>query len=161
MLAILTKLLPLRDWCYIGVIIALLAAFGWYTYHERSVGAQKVVAADTRLATKQAARVAKVETNETADIQASRVQYKAAVAAPTAPAPSIVCRAAAPGRSVVPGHGRAAAGSNGASAVPAESTVPFDPAPAVINDGRDADAQIAELQAYIRACQKAGVCKVN
>src|SRR5581483_1039945 len=97
------------------------------------------------------------------------------VAAPVPPAsvPRIVCHGASSGSGSVPSHASASGAGHAAPAVPAESTgrpdapsvgpessgPPFDPAPAVVKDGRDADAQIKLLQSYIKACQDAGICK--
>jgi hypothetical protein len=38
-------MIPFKDWIYGGVIVALLAGFGWYTVHERNLGAAHEVAA--------------------------------------------------------------------------------------------------------------------
>jgi hypothetical protein len=38
-------LIPVKDWIYAGIIAALLAGFGWYTVHERNLGAAHEVAA--------------------------------------------------------------------------------------------------------------------
>jgi hypothetical protein len=37
----------LKDYLYLGVLVAVLAAFGLYTHHEREVGRQAVERADT------------------------------------------------------------------------------------------------------------------
>jgi len=34
------SLIPIKDWIYLGAIVALLSVFGWYTVHERHIGAQ-------------------------------------------------------------------------------------------------------------------------
>lgn len=39
------SLVPLKDWIYGGIIVALLAGFGVYTVHERHLGAAHEVAA--------------------------------------------------------------------------------------------------------------------
>jgi hypothetical protein len=66
-------LLPLKDWVYLGVILALLAAFGGYTIHERRAGAAHEITAlqkssakltadaDKKIATLTAAHAATVE----------------------------------------------------------------------------------------------------
>lgn len=161
MLALLSKLIPFRDWVYLGAFVALLIAFGVYTHHERVIGEQKVEAVDAKLAAAQVQLNKKVEANAQSDIKSSVAQYNASVSAPIASVPVLVCRSAASGSDTVRGHAGATGASNGAARVPAESTVPFNPAPAVINDARDADAQVTLLQSYVRACQKAGYCKVN
>jgi hypothetical protein len=157
MLAILSKLVPIRDWIYLGVFVALIGAFAYYTHHERVVGAQKVVAANVVAAQKQAAAVAKVESSAKAEIQSATQAYASAVAAASLPAPSLVCHSTAASRSV-PGHAGPSSGGNGISSVPAESSVPFDPAPGVLDNDKQADSQVRLLQSYIRACQAAGLC---
>lgn len=160
MLALLSKLVPFRDWVYLGAIVALLITFGVYTHHERAIGEHKIEAVDAKLAAAQRQHNQKVEDNAQSDIGASVAQYNVSVGGPLAPVPVLVCNRA-PGPAAVRDHAGAPAASDGRASVPAESTVPFDPAPAVINDARDADAQVTLLQSYIRACQKAGFCKAN
>jgi hypothetical protein len=41
----LLALIPGKDWLYGGIIVALLAGFGWFTVHERHAGAAHEVAA--------------------------------------------------------------------------------------------------------------------
>jgi len=41
----LIALIPGKDWLYGGIIVVLLAGFGWYTVHERHAGAAHEVAA--------------------------------------------------------------------------------------------------------------------
>ncbi|HXS14413.1 MAG TPA: hypothetical protein VN734_17070 [Acidobacteriaceae bacterium] len=159
MLALLSKLVPIRDWVYFGVFVALIAGFAYYTHHERVIGEQKIEALDSKLAAAQAAHVQKVESDANVDVGKAVAQYSAAVSVPLLPAPVLVCHAAPSGSGAVRSDASAAGSGDGAPGVPAESTVPFDPAPAVIEDGRDADAQVTLLQAYIRACQKAGACR--
>lgn len=154
----LLKLLPARDWGYIAAIAALLIAFGWYTHHERAVQHAKDVAANAKAVATQIANNAKVEADANKQITAAVGAYKASVSAPpVVHAPRLVCHAAASG-SAVQSHAGAAAGSDGGASVPAESTVPFDPAPGVLGDARDADAQVVLLQRYVRICQEKGIC---
>ena len=42
LLAFLGKI-PIKDWIYIGIILALIGGFTWYTFHERSVGRQQEI----------------------------------------------------------------------------------------------------------------------
>ena len=39
------SLIPVKDWIYGGIIVAILAGFGWYTVHERNIGAAHETAA--------------------------------------------------------------------------------------------------------------------
>jgi hypothetical protein len=158
MLAILSKVIPFRDWIYLGVFVALIGGFVYYTHHERVIGAQKIEAADKAAAQKQAATVAKVEDNARTELQSATQAYAAAMDAAHAPAPKLVCYSAAPNSGRVPGHAGTSGSGNGTPSVPAESSVPFDPAPAILDNDKQADAQVALLQSYIRACQSAGIC---
>lgn len=152
----LLRLVPLKDWIYGGIIVGLLVAFGCYTVHERHVGAAKIEAIDARAVKAQKAHNKEVETRAKTTIDSAAAQYKAAVAAPPArDAPHIVC--------VNPRRGGHVSGNAGdrprvdaGTSVPEESTV--DPGPALDTVGRDADAQVKALQAYVTACQAAGVC---
>jgi hypothetical protein len=62
----LLALIPAKDWLYGAVIVALLAGFGWYTVHERNLGAAHEVAALKTSSDKLLAQTAK----QTADLQA-------------------------------------------------------------------------------------------
>lgn len=158
MLSALTKLLPSKDWCYCGIILVIAGCFVYYTHHERVIGAQRVVAADIRAAQKQAAAVAKVESSAKVEVQNATQAYAAAISAARVPAPHIVCYGPAPGSRSMPSHAGPASGGHGSASVPAESTVPFDPAPGILDNDKQADAQVTLLQSYIRECQAAGVC---
>lgn len=153
----LLKLIPLKDWLYCGIIAALLAGFGVYTIHERHVGAQRIELADQRAVAAETARNKAIETAAVSEVNVSVQKYQAAVAAPTLPAPRIVCHAANSGP--VPGHAGSPGAGDDRTNVP-ESTGPsFDPAEHVLAAGKQADAQVTLLQDYVKACQTAGVCK--
>jgi hypothetical protein len=160
----LLKLIPLRDWCYIGAILVLLAGFGWYTHHERAVQHERDVAADAKAVHLQELHNRDVENaaQDAINEAVSRFTFNSAPV-PLEP-PRLVCHEA--GGSAVRDHAGTPAASDGAVAsagvVPEESTVPFDPAPEVLGDARDADkvsAQAQLLQDYVRACQAAGLCR--
>lgn len=38
--------LPLKDYLYLGAIVALVLAFGWFVHHERAIGRQQIEQAD-------------------------------------------------------------------------------------------------------------------
>ena len=67
MLAFL-KLVPLKTWLYVGVLVALLVSFGMYTSHERTIGAARILAADA---------AALVKAQRLADIQTAALAQKA------------------------------------------------------------------------------------
>ena len=88
-------LIPLKDWIYLGVIVALLAAFGGYTVHERRAGAAHEITAlqkssakltadaDKKIATLTAAHAAtlkKVLSDHDAQIAADTSQHNSDLA---------------------------------------------------------------------------------
>jgi hypothetical protein len=158
----LLKLIPLKDLGYVVVILVIIAAFGSYTLHERHVQAAKDAAKDAALARAQIAHNIQVETHANQQIAADVKEFDKTVAEPIplVDIPRILCNAA-PAVPAVPDHDSTPSGSNDTPAVPEESTVPFNPAPTVVEDGRDADAQIKLLQGYIHACIDAGICKAK
>lgn len=150
-------LIPLRDWCWAALAAALLGGGLYAIHHEREIGAQKVVAADAKVAQAQVIHNTEVTNRVKTALAAAEAQFTAARSAPTLPAPSIVCVTAARYRRPVSSAPSTPGGSDVSSFVPEEATVSFDPAPAVLAIGRDADAQVALLQATIKSYQAAGV----
>jgi hypothetical protein len=156
MLALL-KLVPIKDWIYAGIIVALLAAFGWYTAHERGIGEKKIEAADAKVAAAQIVHNEEVENGVKSKLADALEKYELAPVVPTAaPLPRVVCHAT--GGGVVPGGRSAGSGSDGAGAsVPAPATAAdagFDPAPAVSEDGLDGDKEILRLKAKVVLLQE-------
>lgn len=161
MLALLA-LIPIKDWIYTG-LIAVILAVGGYEWHKHDVeeqakGAAAILASDRKAAAEEAGIVAEDKLHEQEAIAQAVAAFQATVALPPPPAPTLVCVDPARRSGNVPNNGGTSRASNGESAVPAESDVPFNPAPAVIADGRDADAQVKLLQAYIAECQREGIC---
>lgn len=146
-------------WIYGVIIAAILGAFGWYTLHERSLQAVKDKAADQRVADAQLIHNTEVQDRAVLLTSQAMAAYQAAHDHPVpGPTPVLVCSAPAPRAGAVPAVRGPAAGGNGATAVPAEATGPVQVnTGAVYQVGRDADAQVALLQALIRAYQQAGV----
>jgi hypothetical protein len=157
------NLIPARVYVILAALLAAIVGLAFFAWHERELGAQAIRAADIRVAAARQVHDIEVEDAVKDRVNAALAQFQADRAAPLAPAPAIVCTAAAPRANRVPDHGGSASGSDGAPAVPEESTGPshatFDPAPAVIRDAADADAQIELLQSIIRSYQQAGVVK--
>lgn len=158
------KLVPTKDWLYGGILAALLISFGWYTHHERTVGAAKIVHSDAvAVAVKEKANL-KGETNAQADIAQAVDNFDLRVGAPVVgPAPRLVCQPARDsgplsGRPPASGESDDAPASAGILSQSSGST--FDPAPAVLSDADEADRLAAELalaQDTIRAYQTQGV----
>lgn len=147
-------LIPFKDWCYLGVIMAILAGFGWYTYHERSIGAAKVVAADAKLVAAIAQRDAALQTTAALADSIAQGNYTHEISVPVtdAPVPVGLCdnspdplampAAADSGKS---GITEAARSGQDASAV----TKLQHFADAAVEIARDDDAQIDALQTII------------
>lgn len=74
------SLIPIKDWIYLGAILALLAGFGVFVHHERTVGAAHEIAAlqqsSQKLQAAADAKVAQLTAQHTADITANKVVYE-------------------------------------------------------------------------------------
>lgn len=93
-----------KDYVYGALLVILLTAFGWYTHHERSIGAAKQVRADTAVATVQHNRVVSAEATAAATEKDIGEKYDKALSTPIPPAaPVRVCNHVAPARRAVPG----------------------------------------------------------
>lgn len=83
------SLVPIKDWLYVGAIVALLIGFGVFVHHERSLGAAaevrvvqeasaKVQAAAAKqvaaLNSQHAATVAAIQEKQSADLKAAAAQ---------------------------------------------------------------------------------------
>jgi hypothetical protein len=140
----------LKDYVYAGLIAVLIAGFGVYTYHERTIGADEALAPVAVLAQKAQVVVAVGTAVATLTEKDNGNAYKAAVAAPVVPlAAGLVCHSAA-GSSDVP---KAAAGGTAAAGQPAAvagSAASFDPSGPALQLAHAADAQVTYLQARVR-----------
>lgn len=163
------KTLPIKDYIYVGLIVSLTVGFGLFVRHERAIGAAAVQAADARAAQLQSVHAGEVEARATQLNTAALATFNAVVAsAPAADAPAVlVCQPAPAARDPVPGDASPRGGANASPAVSAdlapvdESTVehPVDIGPATDKLFEDTDAEITALQAYVKACQTAGICQ--
>lgn len=157
-LLLLLKTIPFRDWCYVALIAALLTALVWFGAHERSVEHAKDTQAQQRIDAAAVIHNGEVEKRAGTLAQQMAASYHAALSSAPAAAPILMCHAAAPlVRYVYQGQGSAPAGpaSHAPPASGAENTPTFDPSPAVIKDGAEANAQIAYLQNYITTILRA------
>lgn len=140
MLALL-KLIPLKDWLYGALIVALLAGFGAYTIHERHIGEQKVEKKDAAL--RAAATALNTASEHLADIKEIAIGqvYEKVIALPAIPdAPGLVCHNAAPVKSGAPDYRPEAPGS--AAQLPDGG---FNPSGGLLTLLRNDDAQINGL----------------
>lgn len=145
MLAFL-KLIPIKDWLYGSIIVALLGGFAWYTHHERQMGATKLETAVTQVANRaEAAVVAANTAAQTAERQSAKVYVKTVIA----PAPrniGLVCHRTDAGSGAVPEAHTVAGAGAGKPAANSGSAATFDPSGGALEVGAKADAQIAYLQ---------------
>ena len=151
-------MLSLRDYVYLAIVVALVGAFGWYTFHERDVQAAKDKAADQRVADAQLIHNTEVQDRATLlTTQAMDVYRRQLAAAPDRGAPHVwVRQPAASCPRPVPGDAGSGPAAPAAAAVPA--AVPQSDIGAADDKlHADADSEIRALQAQIRAYQAAGV----
>lgn len=146
MLALL-KLVPLRDWLYIGLITAILAAFGLYTVHERHIGRDEALAPVAVLAQKAKLQIAVGSATATALETAHGKTYDAAHSQPAVANSGIVCRNAS--GSAVPEAKPGSSPGADRQAPDSANRPTYDPSGAVDTRGRDADAQIIYLQGRV------------
>lgn len=127
----------------------LLAGAIWYTYHEQSIGEQKIEAVQAKLAAVQAAHVKDVELladNLHVNIETT---YEAAIATPPSDSPHLLCqRAAAP--AVVSGSAGRAAAVPGNVAADSAGGQQVDVGPPIDARSKAADDQIKALQADVK-----------
>lgn len=162
------KAIPVKDWLYGSAIAALLGGGAYLIHHERTIGAQRVQAADQKAAQAQEVHNAEIESRAKALVSGSALAYKAALSSPPASdAPTVlVCSQPATASDTVPGNASSRPLRHGEPAVPepmapvGEQTVEHavDIGPETDQRFHTADAQVTALQAYIRACQEAGIC---
>lgn len=136
MLALL-KLIPLKDFGYLAILLAVLGAFAW-TYHK---GELRIEAKDTAL------RAAAVALNKAAEnlsdikeIQIERTYTHIVTAPPIVSTGSLVCHTTAPVQPSPAAGGPVAPAASGT--VPAGS---FDPTGPILTLLRDSDAQVNAL----------------
>ena len=119
MMGALLALIPGKDLAYGSAIIALLIGFGWYTIHERNLGAAHEIAALKASSDKLIAQTAK----QTADLQAranmaEQAYEKEHLLVVNQPVPVVrVCHNANSG-SVVSNAGPTKPGNEGSSTAP-------------------------------------------
>lgn len=151
-------MLPIKEWLYIGAIIAILSAFSWYTYHERSVQHQKDIAADARVVAaqqihdKEVIDKASTLAKDKIDELQNQINSK-----PASDAPSLrVCIPKSPSPPRVP----TVPSGQKSDAVPGESTVVPEQDLGHELDKRfaDDDARLKAAQIVLQACIDSGRC---
>lgn len=136
------------------IVVVLLVIFG-FAWHERHIGAQKCIQGDQHAAAIEEAHNAALQAQGTTTVYQEAMQYHDAISAPVAHPVHVVCEPPHP--SPVPSPAATGPVSDGDTPLPG----PNHPAPLPDQSlgpelqavGRDADAQIHELQDYIlRVC---------
>lgn len=135
MLALL-KLIPLRDWCYLAILLAVLAAFGW-TYHK---GEETIKAKDALL--NQAAVALNLSVEHAAEINEIPIgrTYEKIITSAPVPNTGLVCHATAPVKPQTADYRPEAPYK--AAALPGGG---FDPSGPILTLLRDSDAQVDGL----------------
>lgn len=167
MLALL-KLVPLKDWIYTGLIVALIAGFALFVHHERVIGEDTIKVADAKVVAARIAHNTKVEANAQATVtQIAQTYADVSSAPPAADAPHLWVQHSAPSSCTPSANAGTPGRTDGGSVLSAEvSNAGEEPDPSAFDVGpqldksfEDADAQVTGLQDYIKACQTEGLCK--
>jgi hypothetical protein len=134
---------------WIAALVITIIGFAW---HERHLGAEKCIEADERATAAQEAHNVAVLAQGTTTVYQEASDYHEAVTAPIArPVHLRVCQPSA--TSPVPNAAPAGPVGNGAASLPGSgdaAPVQSDVGPELQAVGRDADAQINQLQDYVR-----------
>jgi cell division protein FtsB len=145
MLALL-KLVPIRDYFYGVVILALLALLA-YVYRHGEIHVEKL---DAKVAAVAEKKSAVSEVSAKAQENTNAIIYKQAVSVPAVGDLGVECVRHTSGSGVVPASITGAAASAGVATVNSGSGHTFDPSGAILTRAHDADAQIAYLQARVK-----------
>lgn len=138
--------IPLKDYVYGAIIIALLTAFGVYTHHERVVGADEALAPVAVIAHKAQVAVAVGTAVATATEKDNAKDYDQRAAHTAAPI-GIVCYN--PSSSAVPEADTVVAPGVGDLTADTGEGQHFDPSGAVLDNDGKAEAQIIYLQGRV------------
>lgn len=140
---------------WVAIVIVIIMGFTW---HERHVGAEQCIQRDQKATATQETHNAAVLAQGVTTVYQEATDYNDAISAPVArPVHVRVCESPAP--SPVPDPAAAGPVSDGSPPLPGSdhaAPVPSDIGPELQAVGRDADAQIVELQDYVRR-----VCSVR
>lgn len=139
----------IKDYVYGALIVAIIAAFAFYTHHEREIGIDEALAPVSVLANKAATTVAVGTAVAKITEKDNAHAYTAATAAPAPASLGIVCHSAARSGDVPQAVAVAAPGA-GNGAVDGGSSAAYDPSGAALKLGADTDAQVTYLQARVK-----------
>jgi hypothetical protein len=146
-------LIPLKDWVYCGILVAVLAGGAWFIHHERVIGEQKIEAQDTAIAVAAQRHNSDVEAIAAATQTSIGETYAKTVAVPVvSPITARLCHNAA-GSGAVSKAASGSAGANGPTVLggtnPGDLEAGPDIAGPLLTVGRDDDAKIIALQAEV------------
>lgn len=151
-------LIPTKDKLYGLLIVALVSSGLWAVSHERSVGARNLSAAQSKLATAQAAKASAKTAVGATNSTSAEVRYVSTINAVVPDSPHLLVLDATAAACAV------SVPDDPSTGVPAaESSVehPRDIGPALDDIGHDADAQVIFLQSLLQSCVDIGACKVS
>jgi hypothetical protein len=130
------------------IVVGLMMLFGFVLY-ERHEGAKRCENADKTAVAAQVAHNEVIQKSDAQTINQEAIDYAKAIAATPDPVPVLTCvRYYTP--AALPKATTAQPAGHAAPELPTAAGPSFDPAPAVAKIGQAADAQIAELQDYVR-----------
>lgn len=144
----LLKLIPLRGWIYAAIALALFSFGLHYRAMEKQLAQVKVVAT-------QAAVVVKTDEKQAATQEVQNaIVYTQAVHLPDVPDLGLKCLRDTPSRSPLPAANPVSPASPRVDAPVSGAGLEYDPSGAALTRARQADAQIAYLQARIKELEK-------
>lgn len=154
---------PIKAYLDIGIVLAVLVAIGWFAHGQRVDQRNADLAAARQAEAKEAAHVAKVNSDAAATISDLQTRFAGALAAPVKPSVVVrVCRStSAANADGVPagsgsGPGNDAPGGSGGGV--GKDGLGLDIAPPTEAILKRDKALIDYLQGYARTCQTTGGC---
>jgi len=133
-------------WEILGAVL-LVGGFYLYAHHQ---GAAACVAADVAHEAAEQTHNAAVAATQTAAITQEAQIHAAAIALPALPVPALRCVRINAAPRPVSKTESPQPGSDAPAVLPVPDSQSFDPGPQLGRIGRSADAQVVELQSYIR-----------
>lgn len=145
----------IRIYLYAAAVAIVLGAAGWYTYHERHIGAKEEVAVVDKASAKQEVIEQKADATAAASEANASTIYDETNRSPPPAALPIEC--VRHDESGVPVLNPGAPGAAAAADQPATDSAvgpTFNPSGAALERAAEADAQIAYLQARVTELEK-------
>lgn len=145
----------IRVYLYASLAAAIIGAAAWYTYHERSIGANKEVAVVEKASAKQEVIEQKASATAAAtETQASTIYDETNRSPPPAQLP-IECVRHDPSRVQVQHTNTSGAAAPASEPAAVSGDGPeYNPSGVALERAKQADAQIAYLQARVKELEK-------